>query len=182
MAEEIMSKSGRKFAASSLDAVTCLLDLIKDEKYGHDDWVIPTVPFHLAFAVLTELTGRRRLKWYSRPVLPNLCAGDRDEIYSSLADFLCPADCPQPRRYCFHTKARRQLSLLRHLAALEYQAAGKKLASIILPSTQIGPGLGGFPLRRLVRIIECIETKYPGPLLFSTACRCHAVTNILAES
>lgn len=179
-AAALLDKSEVDFSTSTQDAVTYLVDLLKDEESSRNDWVIPTVPLHLAFAVVSEITGRSRLKWQRKPVLPNLYVGERDEIYSSLADFLCPAHCPQPRRYCFYTKVKRRKSLLRHLAGLECQVAGRKLPSLILPSTQIGPGLGGFPLRRLARIVDFIQNRCPDPLLFSTACRCHGVTNILA--
>ncbi len=180
VAADLLDKSGVKFSTSTQDAVAYLVGLLKDEERFRDDWIIPTVPLHLAFAVLTEVTGRRRLQWRRKPVLPNLFSGERDEIYSSLADFLCPANCPQPRRYCFYTKVKRRVSLLRRLADIDYQVAGEKLPSIILPSTQIGPGLGGFPLRRLLRIVDFVQKRCPGALLFSTACRCHGVTNILA--
>lgn len=179
-AKVLLDKSGVNFLTDAQDAVTYLVDLLAAANSRRDDWIIPTVPLHLAFAVLSEITGRLPLQWQRKPVLPNLCTGERNEIYSSLADFLCPANCPQPRRYCFYTKVKRRVSLLRRLAGLEYQVAGKQLPSIILPSTQIGPGLGGFPLRRLVRIVDFVQKRCPGPLLFSTACRCHGVTNILA--
>ncbi len=179
-ATALLDKSEVDFAADSSDAVTYLVNLLADFADFRADWVIPTVPLHLAFAVTAEVTGRKRCSWQYKPVLPNLFSGERDEIYSSLADFICPANCPQPRRYCYHTKLKRRKSLLGYLAGLEYRLAGAKLPSIILPSTQVGPGLGGFPLRRLRRIVDFIENRYPGPLLFSTACRCHGVTNILA--
>ncbi len=179
-AKALLDKSGVDFLTDDQDAVTYLVNLLADEDNLRDAWIIPTVPFHLAFAVLAEVTGRQSLKWQRKPVLPNLFTGERNEIYSSLADFLCPANCPQPRRYCFYTKVKRQISLLRRLAGLEYRVAGDKLPSIILPSTQIGPGLGGFPLRRLIRIVDFVQNRCSGPLLFSTACRCHGVTNILA--
>jgi len=179
-AKDLLDESGVDFLTDDQDAVTYLVDLLADADSRRDDWIIPTVPLHLAFAVLAEVTGRRPLKWQRKPVLPNLFTGERNEIYSSLADFLCPANCPQPRRYCFYTKVKRRVTLLRRLAGLEYRVAVKKIPSIILPSTQIGPGLGGFPLRRLTRIVNYVQNRCSGPLLFSTACRCHGVTNILA--
>ncbi len=178
--QALLAGSGVKTLTSSQDAVDYLGGLLEDDENCKDDWIIPTVPLHLAFAVLEKATGRGRLGWDIEPQLPNFCAGERDEVYSSLADFLCPSDCPQPRRYCYHTKEQRQPSLLNWLAGVEYRVAGRKLPSIILPSTQIGPGLGGFPLRRLLRIINFVKKRCPSPLLFSTACRCHGVTNILA--
>lgn len=180
--QKLLASANRPFSTSSLDAVDYLVTLLEDSEALRNDWIIPTVPLHLAFAVLGRISQRQRLPWTTLPLLPNLFTGERDEIYSSLADFLCPSDCPQPRTHCFHTGKKRDPSLLNLLARLEYRrpgGQGVKLPSLILPSTQIGPGLGGFPLRRLQRIISFVSDRCPGPLLFSTACRCHGVTNIL---
>ena len=183
--QQFLASANRPFTTSSLDAVDYLVELLRDAEALSNDWIIPTVPLHLAFAVLLRVSQRERLPWATLPVLPNLFTGERDEVYSSLADFLCPSDCPQPRTHCFHTGKKRDPSLLNLLARLDYRQPGEpdvKLPSLILPSTQIGPGLGGFPLRRLQRIISFINDRCPGPLLFSTACRCHGVTNILMAS
>ena len=180
--EKLLASSNASFTICDCDAVDYLVDLLKDPRALQNDWIIPTVPLHLAFAVLCKVTQRQSLPFTSLPALPNLFTGERNEVYSSLADFLCPADCPQPRTHCFHTGEKREPSLLNLLFRLEYRLQkeqGHKLPSIVLPSTQIGPGLGGFPLRRLQRLIDFINHRYPGPLLFSTACRCHGVTNIL---
>ncbi|MCK5539748.1 MAG: hypothetical protein KAI69_02375 [Deltaproteobacteria bacterium] len=179
--QKFLSPTNTPFSTSRLDAVDYLVILLDDPEALQNDWIIPTVPFHLAFAVLRRVSKRGSLPWISLPLLPNLFTGERNEIYSSLAEFLCPSDCPQPRTHCFHTGKKRDPSLLHLLACLEsYQGGqGKKLPSLILPSTQIGSGLGGFPLRRLQRIISFINNRCPEPLLFSTACRCHGVTNIL---
>ncbi|MBN2809965.1 MAG: hypothetical protein JXR80_10780 [Deltaproteobacteria bacterium] len=181
---KLLSSAGVKFTTSALDAVTYLTALLAEAEARQQDWIIPTVPLHLAFAVLSRITRRPALAWTTLPPLPNLFTGERDELYSSLADFLCPADCPQPRTHCFHTGKKRNPSLLNLLARLEYRLgvdSELKLPSFILPSTQIGPGLGGFPLRRLARLITFINERRPEPLLFSTACRCHGVTNILGR-
>ncbi len=180
--QKFLASANTPFSTSSLDAVDYLVALLEDSEALRNDWIIPTVPLHLAFAVLRRVSHRQRLPWTTLPLLPNLFTGERDEIYSSLADFLCPSDCPQPRTHCFHTGKKRDPSLLKLLARLDYRQSGEqgvKLSSLILPSTQIGPGLGGFPLRRLQRIISFVNDRCPGPLLFSTACRCHGVTNIL---
>ena len=180
--QKLLSSGGQCFTTSNQDAVDYLVTLLEDPDASRNDWIIPTVPLHLAFAVLRRVSQRGQLPWTTLPSLPNLFAGERDEIYSSLADFLCPSDCPQPRTHCFHTGKKRDPSLLNLLARLEYRWQGEKLPSLILPSTQIGPGLGGFPLRRLGRIISFVNDRCPGPLLFSTACRCHGVTNILGPN
>ncbi|MEA3348910.1 MAG: hypothetical protein U9Q39_07635 [Pseudomonadota bacterium] len=182
-AQKRLSSTSTPFSTSRQDAVDYLVTLMETSEALQNDWIIPTVPLHLAFAVLRRVSHRGQLPWTSLPLLPNLFTGERDEIYSSLADFICPSDCPQPRTHCFHTGKKRDPSLLNLLARLEYhlEEQGEKLPSIILPSTQIGPGLGGFPLRRLQKIFSFINDRCPGPLLFSTACRCHGVTNILGS-
>ncbi len=183
LGKKLLSSSNANFTISRLDAVDYLVAILEDVEALQNDWIIPTVPLHLAFAVLCRVTKRESLSWTTLPSLPNLFTGERNEIYSSLADFLCPADCPQPRTHCYHTGAKRAPSLLNILSRLEYcleAEKGYKLPTLILPSTQIGPGLGGFPLRRLRRVIDYINEHCSGPLLFSTACRCHGVTNILS--
>lgn len=180
--ERLLASGNIDFSTSSDDAVDYLLTLLSDLQALENDWIIPTVPLHLAFAVLSRVSRRQSRPWENLPALPNLFTGERDEVYSSLADFLCPADCPQPRTHCFHTQKKRDPSLLNLLARLDYRLPSEprhKLPSIILPSTQIGPGLGGFPLRRLARIINYVNQSCPGSLIFSTACRCHGVSNIL---
>ena len=182
--QKFLSSANRPFSTSRLDAVDYLVTLLEDSEALRNDWIIPTVPFHLAFAVLRRVSQREQLPWTSLPLLPNLFTGERDEIYSSLADFLCPSDCPQPRTHCFHSGKKRAPSLLNLLARLDYHrpaGQGDRLPTLILPSTQIGPGLGGFPLRRLQRIISFVNDRCSDPLLFSTACRCHGVTNILGS-
>jgi len=147
------------------------------------EWIIPTVPFHLAFAALSLVLDRPALPWSELPALPNLFfVGERHEICSSLADFQCPPDCPQPRSHCYQTGQPREYSLFKVIAKLEYHLDHRRLLSLILASTQLAPGLGGFPLRRLCRVMNFIRSRHPEPLLFSTACRCHGVTNILGPA
>ncbi len=179
-AARMASDAGAVFSLVREDAGAYLAALLqREEGNGADDWFIPAAPLHLAFAALCRVTGRRALPWPSPPELPNLYVADRHEICSSIADFICPEDCPQPRKYCFKTGKPRSPSLLKRLACLRYELAGWILPSIILPSTQLAPGVGGFPRRRLVRLAACIQERYPGPLIFSTACRCHGISNIL---
>ena len=178
--QKLLSSANVHFSVCHRDAVDYLVTLLDDPEALQNDWIIPTVPLHLAFAVLRRVSRRGQLPWTTLPSLPNLFIGEGDEIYSSLADFTCSSACPQPRTHCFHTGKKRDPSLLNLLARLEFHRQGERLSSIVLPSTQIGPGLGGFPLRRLGRIISFVNNRCPDPLLFSTSCRCHGVTNILS--
>lgn len=164
------------------DGVDFILDQISRDDLASDSWVIPTLPLHLAAAVLVRKLGRKLLPWPQLPELPNLFTGERNEVYSSLADFICPDDCPQPRRHCYTTGEPRNPSLLRRLARLDYYWQGRRLPSLILPSTQLAPGLGGFPLRRLQNLLAAVDVKFSGPLIFSTACRCHGVSNLIGPA
>jgi hypothetical protein len=147
------------------------------------DWIIPTVPFHLAAAALCRVLQRRPRAWEKPPALPNLfLAAEGLEACSRLADFICPADCPQPRTPCYQPGLPREPSLLRILARLDYRLDGRRLLSLVMASTQVAPGLGGFPLQRLYRLMLYIRDRHPESLLFSTACRCHGVTSILGPA
>ena len=115
---KLLSSAKAHFTTSRDDAVDYLTALLQDSQALQSDWVIPTVPLHLAFAALCRVTRRQSLPWEALPLLPNLFSGERDEIYSSLANFLCPPDCPQPRTHCFHTGKKRDPSLLNLLARL----------------------------------------------------------------
>ncbi|NPA25125.1 MAG: hypothetical protein GXO34_04780 [Deltaproteobacteria bacterium] len=176
----LAKEKGILFQTVREDATVYLAALLGADENSEDDWIIPSAPLHLAFAALCRVTGRSTLPWPFPPRLPNLFASDRHEFCSSIADFICPEDCPQPRKYCFHTGKPRSPSLLKQLATLHYELEGRALPSLILPSTQLAPGVGGFPCRRLVRLVACIQERYPGPLIFSTACRCHGISNILS--
>ncbi len=165
------------------EAEIYLAEMLEGRLPDGGEWIIPTAPIHLAFAALSLVLGRRALPWPELPPLPNLFfVGERHEVCSSLADFQCPADCPQPRTHCYQTGLPRNPSLLRVLAQLEYHFNGQRLLTLVLASSQVAPGLGGFPLRRLYRLLGFIRARHPEPLLFSTACRCHGVTNILGPA
>lgn len=165
------------------DAEVYLAARLEERPEPGRDWIIPTVPFHLAAAAASRVLERPILPWPELPDLPNLFfVGERHEVCSSLADFLCPADCPQPRTHCYHTGQPRDPSLLRLLARLDYRLDGRKLLSLLLASSQVAPGLGGFPLHRLYRLLGYIREHHPEALLLSTACRCHGVTSILGPA
>jgi prephenate dehydrogenase len=63
------------------------------------DYIIPAVPFHLAFEyILSQLKplGAKRRKVSDITGLPNPMKGKSGDLYTSIADFLCPEDCPEP--------------------------------------------------------------------------------------
>jgi len=144
------------------------------------DYVIPAVPFHFAFefifSQLKPLGGKRR-KVPTLSGLPNPMKGKTGDLYTSLANFLCSEDCPEPAHYCTITKKRRSTPLYRILNNLKGPFESK-----VVRSQQLAPGVGGFRPRAMINLLEDIkEKKDPGRIiLISTASRCHGVTSALS--
>jgi len=144
------------------------------------DYIIPAVPLHLAFEFILSqskpLGGKRRMV---PPLsgLPNPMKGKTGDLYTSLANFLCSEDCPEPARYCTTTGKRRGKPLhqiLKHLKG--------PFESRVIHSQQLAPGVGGFRPRAMINLLEDIRKKKdPGRIiLISTASRCHGVTSALS--
>ncbi len=148
-------------------------------KKGRDTYIIPAVPFHLAFEyILSQLKplGAKRRKVSDITGLPNPMKGKSGDLYTSIADFLCPGDCSEPL-YCSVTGEKRSKPLFRILIDLSGPFESKVIHSI-----QLGPGVGGFRLERLLNLTEEIKKRRkPDHLvLISTACHCHSVTSALS--
>ena len=144
------------------------------------DYIIPAVPFHLVFEfILSQLKplGAKRKKIPSLIGLPNPMKGKTGDLYTSLANFLCPENCPEPAQYCTITKQRRPKSLYKILNNLEGD-----FESRVIRSQQLAPGVGGFKPGALLDLLDNIK-KRMGPrrsTLITTACRCHGVTSALS--
>ncbi len=160
----------RIIAADAVDYVCGQLE--RQDNGG--EWLVPTVPMHLAAAVIERVTGRRRQAWKELPPLPNVVAGPGGEVYSSLADFTCPDDCPQPVDHCYTTGEPREKSLVQILEALDYHG----LPAVVLPSRQLAPGVGGFTVAALRAVIVAVRNPGLTSMVFSTAFLCHGVSNI----
>ena len=144
------------------------------------NYIIPAVPLHLAFEfILSQLKplGAKRNRIPPISGLPNPVSGKTGDLYTSLANFLCSENCPEPAQYCTLTKKRRSKPLYRILNDLE-----GAFESRVIRSQQLGPGIGGFRPEALLRLLEDIEKKRnPDRLiLISTASRCHGVTSALS--
>lgn len=144
------------------------------------DYIIPAVPFHLAFEfILSKLKplGGKRGKVPTLSGLPNPMKGKTGDLYTSLADFICSEECPEPARYCTFTKKRRLKPLYRTLKELEGTFESKTIRSY-----QLAPGVGGFQPETLLDLLKNIEkgTKPHRSILISTASRCHGVTSALS--
>jgi hypothetical protein len=142
-------------------------------------YIVPAVPFHLAFEFILsqlKLLGAKRKKVPLLSGVPNPMVGKKGDLYTSLANFLCPEDCPEPARYCSITKERRKKPLYKILMDLKGAFESK-----VIRSHQLGPGMGGFRYRDLVDLLRDLgEMKTPKRLiLISTASRCHGVTSAI---
>ncbi|MFH1139661.1 MAG: NAD-binding protein [Pseudomonadota bacterium] len=143
-------------------------------------WVIPCVPFHLAFKWIVLKLGRR-----ARPVpvppeyiksAPNPLPAPDHGFFISHADFTCPDDCPEPAGRCTHTGLPRQGSLFAEAA--QWPAPGFGLE--VVRSRQLAPGLGGLAALDLLALENHLRT--PGDYLVVTACRCHGVVHAVTIS
>jgi hypothetical protein len=144
------------------------------------DYIVPAVPFHLAFEfILSQLKplGGKRRKVPPLSGLPNPMIGRTGDLYTSLANFLCSEDCPEPARYCTATGERREKPLYQILKDIEGSFESK-----VIRSLQLAPGAGGFKPEALLDVLKNIKkrTKPHRPILISTASRCHGVTSALS--
>jgi hypothetical protein len=142
------------------------------------DYIIPAVPFHLAFEFLLlklRPRGATRIEVPALRMLPHATRGKTGDVYTSFADFLCPEDCNEPVR-CTVTGRRRVKSLFKVLADLS-----GPLDSRVLRSRQLAPGVGGFRMSDLLRLLGDLELREipHRPVLIGTACRCHGVISAL---
>jgi hypothetical protein len=144
-------------------------------KGRNPDWIIPALPVHLAAEWFLLHLGPTRLKRVPLPsklhrLVPNPIRGSEGNLYVSHADFRCPADCDEPRDVCTITREQRQQSLYDLLGNLDIEP----FKSLNIRSQQLGPGIGGYRAEQLLELKATVE-QATGPILLSTACRCHGV-------
>ena len=144
------------------------------------DYIIPAVPFHLAFEfLLSKLKplGARREEIPPLGRLPNAMRGKTGDVYVSFADFLCPEDCNEPTR-CTVTGRKRESPLFKVLADLSGSFDLR-----VIRSRQLAPGVGGFRTLDLLRLLKELERQrvWDRPFLISTACRCHGVISAFSS-
>jgi len=139
------------------------------------DWIIPALPVHLAAEWLLLHLGPQRLRRVPVPAgltqaVPNPFFGAEGNVYVSHADFKCPEDCNEPRNICTITRKTRKQNMFELLGNI----AIKPFKSLNIQSRQLGPGIGGYRPEQLLELRENVEHAR-GPVLVSTACRCHGV-------
>jgi len=141
------------------------------------EWIVPAIPVHVAYEwIIRRLAAegfRAVLLAVPEPVLqrlPNVFCGEGGAIYASNADFLCPDNCPEPEAICTHTGKPRPCSLYEKLG----EVSVPPFRAIVVRSVQLAPGVGGYRPETLFHTLAAVQ-KVAGPLLLSTACRCHGV-------
>ena len=164
--------------SSVSDGVSYLKQFLSQEPRA--DYIIPAVPFHLAFEfILSRLKpfGAKRVNVPALPGLPNPAKGKTGDLYTSFADFLCSEDCPEPAHYCTITRKHRAKPLYQILKELN-----GVFESNVIRSHQLARGVGGFrPKAVLDRLEDIKRKKRRGRLiLVSTASRCHGVISALS--
>jgi hypothetical protein len=139
------------------------------------DWIIPALPLHLAAEWLLLRMGPARLKRVRLPaelakMVPNPFQGPEGNLYTSHADFRCPQDCEEPRDICTITRKLRKQNMYDLLGGLHLEP----FKPLTIRSHQLGPGIGGYRSDQLLEMCKRVE-QATGPVLLSTACRCHGV-------
>ena len=139
------------------------------------DWIIPALPVHLAAEWILLHLGPTRLRRIPLPSeldrqVPNPIRGSEGNLYVSHADFRCPEDCDEPRDICSITRKMRHQNMYDLLLNLSF----KPFNSLNMRSYQLGPGIGGYRAEQLLEMKATVE-QTTGPVLLSTACRCHGV-------
>ena len=153
------------------------------QSIDNPQWIIPVVPIHLAWEwVRLKLLPEHHVNPIDVPVtirkiLPNVMPGKFGEMYVSIADFQCPENCPEPATRCTHTGLPRPLIMHDFLESLQYPG----VQSVVIRSRQLGPGVGGYSPVDLLTALEKIEQS-TGPILLSTACKCHGVIQFMERS
>ncbi len=139
------------------------------------DWIIPALPVHLAAEWILSDEGPQKIRRIPLPteldrLVPNPFRGPEENLYVSHADFRCPVDCDEPRDICSVTREKRKEDMFKLLGNLGF----KPFNALTVRSHQLGPGIGGYRPEQLFKLKADVN-RVDGPILLSTACRCHGV-------
>ena len=96
--------------------------------------------------------------------------GPKGQFYLSMADFLCPDDCPEPADRCTVTGLARGKPMFERLAGLDVPG----WHTGVLRSRQLAPGVGGLMTSEMKSLRRQMAGK-KGRWILATACRCHGV-------
>jgi len=145
----------------------------------HPDWIIPAIPVHVAYEwIRTKLSKTSDVQKIAVPndlitAFPNPIRGETGQIFISIADFKCPANCPEPDEICSYTGKPRSMILHEFLRSLQHPG----FISLAIQSHQLAPGVGGYRPLALFEALNKIEA-IQGPVLLGTACSCHSIIQL----
>ena len=171
--ENLLRCKGPSVTHEISDGVDFLEKYLKSGK--RPDWIIPALPVHLAAEWFLLHLGPKKLRRIPLPpdiemIAPNPIRGSEGNIYVSHADFRCPDDCDEPEDICTITRKKRKQNMYELLGNIHIEP----FKALNIRSRQLGPGIGGYRTEQLLALMEEVnQTK--GPILLSTACRCHGV-------
>lgn len=158
------------------DAIDFLVDY---RGLGHE-WIVPAIPVHVGFAwlcrqlakegVVTRLSVPSTLEHQ----VPNPLRAGGGALYTSFATFRCPDDCDEPAESCTVTGESREADLFDLIGNVRVEGYVVR----ILRSQQLAPGVGGYRLAALWRLLETVSSVAE-QILVATACRCHGVIDVL---
>ncbi|MFO7962394.1 MAG: NAD-binding protein [Desulfobacterales bacterium] len=172
--EKIRTLENRGIRAVCTDGIAFLA--AKMTKDYRPDWIIPAVPVHVAFqwirCKLSEVYDivPVAVPEIIRSRLPNPIDGNPGELYVSIADFICPDNCPAPENVCTITRKPRPFDVYSRIEMLKTP----ELTPVVIQSRQLGPGVGGYTPGALFDALESVGRLDTG-ILLATACRCHGV-------
>ncbi len=144
------------------------------------EWIVPAIPVHVAFAWLCRQLAREgAVTQLAVPSLldqqvPNSIRAKTGALYASFATFRCPDDCDEPDESCTVTGEVREADLFDVVRNIEVEG----YVTLVLRSHQLAPGVGGYQLSVLWRLLEEARSTEKD-ILVATACRCHGVFNAL---
>ena len=149
------------------------MDMLNDQLPGENPQciVVPCIPVHAAHNwVLSHLGFCIPVPVTLMEDLPGAVAGSDGCIYSSLSDFTCPANCPEPGTLCPVSKQKRKMPLFQIMTSVNIPP----YTTLTLRSAGLLPGVGGYTAGALFQLLQLVRNK-KGRFLIATASKCHGV-------
>ena len=109
--------------------------------------------------------------------VPNPLRAKTGALYASFATFHCPDDCDEPDESCTVTGEVREANLFDVVRYTKVEG----YVTFVVRSQQLAPGVGGYQLSVLWRLLEEARSTEKD-ILVATACRCHGVIDALRFS
>jgi hypothetical protein len=178
MLPENASPSLKKIKADGIEAIV-LSDI------DPETWIIPAIPIHVALEWLSGKLRQKNIILKPVPIpeemkakLPNPfeMEGRQDLVFASVANFICPDNCPEPPEKCTHTGKPRPGNLYELIVA----SIPESWNGLVFRSFQLAPGVGGYPAKYLTEGLQSLEEMAASSdisIIIATACRCHGVIN-----